>query len=57
MGRAVIWKVVIIRGMAILLLVWLVLFELVGGGSMCELISDNVRIVGKKNKNPLQEGM
>ena len=44
MGRVVLWRVVHIRGMSILLLVWLVLWVLVGGGSKCGSILDSVRI-------------
>ena len=44
-GRAVIWKVVRIRDMTISVLVWLVLWGLLGRGSKCESILDNVRII------------
>jgi hypothetical protein len=38
-------KVVCIRGMSILMLIWLVLRGLVGEGSNCESILDNVCII------------
>jgi len=44
-GRAVQWRVVRIRGISILLLVWIVLWGMVVGGSKCESISDNVNVV------------
>jgi len=42
---AVIWRVVHIRGLPILLLVWLVPWRLVEGESKCGSILDSVRIV------------
>ncbi len=45
MVPSVLWTVVRIRGMSILLLVWLALWGLVGGGNKREFVLDSVRIV------------